>query len=504
MLGVQSYPELYTTVLGWMQYQNAWDMLTQTGIATLPFIYMLIKNLIEPYTSMGAKSAAEITMRRIEIDFFGMLLVIFLAAKPIVNLDPTVLQFAPVCGQGKVATVGHTKTTYDHAFENIVTPTAVPALFYFVIAGSEGVTSGMTSLLGCQPNLREMMEDVHLTKISDPTIRAQTQAFYQQCFMPARSQYLRAQKSMSQTQFESTFKSYQDKYGVADTEWLGSHTYRSVSGFYDTLHASRAVPGFPYNESRDWDEAQTGNTPEWGKPSCKDWWEDKDNGLEKQLLSQLPNSWLKEFENYFSDSPDKADDAIKSIIDNTPGSGYQGASSMVKIGGYSSLSEQAGALWTQMTEYPKLYTVEQAMPIVRALLLMTIYAFLPFMLVFTAFRFKTVIIVSFVIFSLIYWAYLWHFVQYVDQVLIKALYSNWFHEQSSQATLTDFIIGAMMVTLPMFWFSAMGTAGVIGGGMVEGAFSSLKDPAGEVGKQAGSMGKDALEGAVVIAAEGLV
>ena len=182
MLGVQSYPELYTTVLGWMQYQNAWDMLTQTGIATLPFIYMLIKNLIEPYTSMGAKSAAEITMRRIEIDFFGMLLVIFLAAKPIVSLDPTVLQFAPVCGQVKVATVGHTKTTYDHAFENIVTPTAVPALFYFVIAGSEGVTSGMTSLLGCQPNLREMMEDVHLTKISDPTIRAQTQAFYQQCF----------------------------------------------------------------------------------------------------------------------------------------------------------------------------------------------------------------------------------------------------------------------------------------------------------------------------------
>lgn len=494
-IAVQSFPELYTTILGWMQYQNAWDLLYTTGIAYIPFVFMLLKNFAEPYTSMGAKSAPEITMRRIEVDFFMMIFVVLLAVKPICTLNPSDMEYQPVCSQGQVATVGNSGTTYDDALSGVVTTTQVPMVFYLVMAVSEGFTSANTVQLGCTPKLREMVETVHLSKISDPNVRQQAKDFMQQCFVPARSQYLRAQKNMSSSDFQSTYGQYIDKYGQADTEWLGSHTFQAVSGYYDTLHAQQAVTGFAYNPDSDWDEAQNGENPAWGKPTCQEWWQDKNNGLAKQILAQLPKIWTWQYNNFLDKDGTNADDAIKTLLDNSSRVGFDGANSMVTGHGYSHVAEAVGSEWNQLTEYPKIYAIEQAMPIVRALLLMVIYAFLPFVLVFSGYKIKTVITASFIIFSLIYWSFLWHLIQFVDQALIKALYSNWFHEQSPQATMADFIIGAMMIMLPLFWFSLMGAFGVGSAALISGAFNSLMKPGEDVGKRGGEVGEGTVKSA---------
>ena len=82
-LGVQSFPELYTTLLGWKQYNSLWSIMTQTGLAFIPFIGLFIRNFIEPAKSQSAKGASETSLKRIEIDLVVMILVIMFAAQPL-------------------------------------------------------------------------------------------------------------------------------------------------------------------------------------------------------------------------------------------------------------------------------------------------------------------------------------------------------------------------------------------------------------------------------------
>ncbi|MBB71432.1 MAG: hypothetical protein CMF50_03440 [Legionellales bacterium] len=484
MLGVQSFPEMYTTILGWMQYEAVWDLLVSTGIAYLPFLVMLIRNTFEPYTSMGAKSASEITLRRIEVDFIMMVVIIVLAVKPLVSISPEVVSYKPVCGNA-TAKVGHSGTTYDKAFSQIITPTKVPLIFYLVIKISEGFTSAMNVQMGCVPELRRMIETVNMTKIHDPELQQETSQFYQQCFLPARSQYLREASGKTEDHYNAQEQRSIDKYGNSDTEWLGSHLFLETPGFYDTLHAEQPIRGFSFRSDRDWDMAQTNEEPEWGKPSCLDWWEDQRYGLHNRLLQTLPTVWQKMNSRLHLNLND-SDDVVKAIIGNSARNGFDGSNDIVSGSGYSHVASALGTLWQQLDEYPKLYAIQQATPIIRALLLMVVYALLPFALVFSGYRVRTMVIATFIIFSLIFWAYLWHFVQYVDQALISALYANWFNQHTPQATIADFIIGSMMVALPLFWFSLMGAFGVGAGFALDGLVGKLTAPASKAGSTGAS------------------
>ena len=89
-LGVQSYPELYTTLLGWQLYDEIWDLLSQTGLAFLPFIGIVLRNITHPYTSQETKDAGSTSLRRMEVDFISALLFIFFAVSPALTLDPSV------------------------------------------------------------------------------------------------------------------------------------------------------------------------------------------------------------------------------------------------------------------------------------------------------------------------------------------------------------------------------------------------------------------------------
>ena len=62
--------------------------------------------------------------------------------------------------------------------------------------------------------------------------------------------------------------------------------------------------------------------------------------------------------------------------------------------------------------------------------------------------------------------------------------------------MADFIIGAIMLVLPMGWFSIMGAFGVGAGNIFQGAFDGLNKPAGAVGEQAGKIGEGAANKAV--------
>ncbi len=76
-IGVQSFPELYTLLIGWNLYDQLWTLLTQTGLAYIPFIGIVLRNIARPYESQETTDAATTSLRRMEIDIIATLLIIF-------------------------------------------------------------------------------------------------------------------------------------------------------------------------------------------------------------------------------------------------------------------------------------------------------------------------------------------------------------------------------------------------------------------------------------------
>lgn len=122
-LAVQSFPELYTTLMGWKLYDQLWTLLRDTGIAFVPFIFIIVRHIAQPYESQETKDAAGTSLRRMEMSFIGTLFLILTAVAPMFMLDPTVISYTPICqpeGQNNTYHPGDTQTTWDKAF---TTPT---------------------------------------------------------------------------------------------------------------------------------------------------------------------------------------------------------------------------------------------------------------------------------------------------------------------------------------------------------------------------------------------
>ena len=117
------------------------------------------------------------------------------------------------------------------------------------------------------------------------------------------------------------------------------------------------------------------------------------------------------------------------------------------------------------------------------------YVFLPFILVFSGYAPRTIIAASIFIFSLIFWAFIWHLISWADKSLMQALYTNWFSQQGAGATLTDMIISSLVIAAPLFWFFLMGAMGIMASaaiGSITGDLSGIASNAAQSGANAAS------------------
>jgi hypothetical protein len=487
-IGVQSYPELYTILLGWDLYGKLWDLLTQTGLAYLPFIGIILKNMGKTYVLHGAKGADH-SLRGMEVNLLVTLLVIMFAASPALNLNAHTVSFTPTCGsdQGTAYHPGSTGTTYDKAFAIPDGDIKVPLWWYGVISISEGITSSANTMVGCVPNLRKMVSQVDMTRISDPELANELQDFETMCYAPARTQYFNDNRENNATHLNQ-IKQNVDNYGVEDTEWMGSHSFSNV--YYRDLKATRPIPGFPYVPTEDINnDVNKASPPPYGTPSCDEWWNDSEHGLKNRVYHSLPKEFENEFSDYLKDESTQ-DSLVKRVIAGGTGlSGYANANNTIGDYGYSRLVSAVGILSHQMDEYPKLYAAAQAAPIIQSLLLLMTYVFLPFVLVFSGYAPRTIIAASIFIFSLIFWAFIWHLISWTDKSLMDALYTNWFAKQGAGATLTDMIIGSLVIGAPLFWFFLMGAMGIMASaaiGTITGDLSGIASAAAKSGSSAAS------------------
>jgi len=491
-IAVQSYPELYTMLLGWDLYDKLWNLLTQTGIAYLPFIGMILRNVVQSYVG-HERHAGPYALRSMEVSLIATLLLVFFAVSPVLSVNPQAITYSPQCmKQGKIPTyhAGDTGTTYDTAFTLPTHEIQVPVWWYAVIAVSEGITNAANSMVGCVPNLRSMVTEVNMAQISDPELKQELQDFETMCYMPARKQFLDDHQQGHATQMDRIQQDIK-KYGAEDTEWLGSHSFSDV--YYHNLRATRPIPKFPYDTSQDINaDTVQHQPPTAGTPSCYQWWTDSENGLRDRLYQTLPKSFFKDNKAYINS--EKAHDGIlKTLLTNV--NGYANANTTVNDAGLSHVAESVGVWYHQLEEYPKLYAAQQAAPIIRAVILFLIYVFLPFALVFSSYRAISFVSAGIVIFSVIFWEFIFHLVQWLDSSLMQALYTNWFAKQGAGASLADMIIASLIILAPLFWFVFMGAMGMAIGNVVGGLSMGLN----QMGNASGTKAMNAAKTATTLA-----
>jgi hypothetical protein len=104
------------------------------------------------------------------------------------------------------------------------------------------------------------------------------------------------------------------------------------------------------------------------------------------------------------------------------------------------------------------------------------------------------------IFSVIFWGFIWHLVSWTDNALMQALYSGWFSKQGAGATLADMIITSLVIFSPVFWFIFMGAMGVAVGDIV----SSFSLGVNKIGENSASKGADTMKTAASGAAKAVM
>lgn len=522
-MSVTGYLALYTTLIGWQQYQNLWMLMVGTGLVFIPFIGIVMKCFLEHFESQEPKSAAVIALRRLMIQIVGALLVIEFCCVPTVPLNPQVLHFEPVCvANAKIATPGHTGTTYDNKFK-VPTGVKVPIVWYLVMAISNGFTHAANEGLSCSPiNYQALQDQLDLSSITSPTLKKETVEFYNDCYIPSYSKYMSGDLNNSQ---RDQIQQIQATYGKDDLGWLGSQIFLNTPGFYNSLSAQEPIPGFLFDPTRDQFEGQVGNHSQWGEPNCKAWWTDPQNGLHANLEKALPPSFLQDIV-HLGNSKVLADLGVRRLIQHSFDPGMSESSDIPR--GYESLNDSNGSHWYvelagdigiashQFTYYPKLYLLINALPVIQALLLLAIYALLAIMIPFSSYRLHFIITGSAIIFSITFWSYLWHLVQYINNELIGALYPtdpnriipSW-HEllQGSggglNATLVHFIVGTMYIALPLLFLVIASWAGLKISNAIMAAATQMQAPASEAGREGGALARDtAIKAIKMIATKG--
>ncbi len=127
--------------------------------------------------------------------------------------------------------------------------------------------------------MRTYEQQARLATIADPRLRQEVSDFFSQCYIPARSKY------QAERPATAAVNALLTTYGSDDPDWMGSHVYRDTPGYYDTLRSAMQISGWAYNAVRDTEYDPT-SPPPWGKPHCKQWWEDGAIGLREKLINE--------------------------------------------------------------------------------------------------------------------------------------------------------------------------------------------------------------------------
>lgn len=506
---VGSYLELFTTLFGWQFYDRLWDILTGTGLAFLPFLGIVLNNVLETHVH-GATDGPVSSLRRMDIEIAVALTVVVLAGQPTVTLSAATLSYVvPLTVANPVpctATVASPcGTTYGSSgFTGAPGTAGVPIWWYGVMAVSSGFNSAAKSAMPSIADFRGFEAMARTASIKNLTLRQETNDFFTQCYIPAQSKYL-AEKPAS-----AAIAALLSSYGNDDPKWMGSQVYLATAGYYDQ-RASQPVKGWPYSALRDTEYANTVPLPTWGKPTCSEWWTGMASstgvGLKQKLLNEggTLDSVAALFTGGFN-STKRQDAVVKMVLNGSPPalveSGYSGANTVASGGlgkfletGVKDLFTSLGLALMSILQAFMMAIILKGLPMIQAVILLGMYALLPLIVVISGYKLEMMVIGALAIFTVKFWTFLWEITKWVDQNMIAALYPNgqsflgwvqtntgdWAMDAVDKRMILDLITTALYLGLPVLWTAMMAWVGYK---MLSGS-SELMQPLQQAGKLKG-------------------
>lgn len=440
---------LYTTYLGWQQYDVLFDALWQTGILYIGFLtlgYRFLKNILAPAGS--TQHAADYALNHFIHELAITFLICAFFVYPCVPLEQKGLSFKPMCTLKPVteSTIKNSGTTYDEAFADVLTDhVKIPLGFSILQNYFSSLTYGLMKVTGCTDSLQAIQGDLVSTYIP-ANLRKQALLFHKQCFLEARSAYLNEPPEASRV--DPILKRHG---GEEDLNWMGSKTFRTL--YYDKLTAREPIAGFLFtqypnanfqNAAKD-DPVIRTHIPTNGYPTCNQWWgkirtdlvkaSEKAGYFDKHLgtidvanrvhsyILKHKLAWNSDItpEDYIAkvllqDSRDLQVKSSESLIDPTNNSvGTFVARGLVNVG-------QNFKSWTSTPL--KREAILQTLPVMHAFFYFFLIIFTPLILALSGYSPRALGSLCALFMMAIFLQYIWHLVGFVERSVLDPMGDN--------------------------------------------------------------------------------
>ncbi len=507
-MGTDSYLELFTTMYGWAFAGVIVRTLADAGLHILPFLFLFISAWLEAHERGVEGGGVTWLIRKLEVTMWTGMLVYGTCVQTtsITSLSHAGLHYTPWSTAASPAPVTATgadsQSTYGSAFNDVAEVAAVPAWWYMTMSVSAGVNASVRAgIAGSMHDFRQIQDLANIATVQDPRLRQEIQRFYSECFVPARSRFLRAEDYSA-----DTLIGLQD-HGLQDVDWMGSHVFLSDPAFYGTLYARQDVRGFYYDPVRDTDVNPAGPIPTWGRPSCKEWWESQALGLRARMADHVGSSGelrTKIFAVFKQSSAEDVEEqlarlalakATPSYIDPDATLGDDRSASDKASQAVTGVLGVVGTAFAGFAASATMMPLITLMTMVQPLILMGMYMFLPVITVMSGYSLQVMVTGAMAIFTVKFWTVMWFIARWVDDHLIAAMYpganGNVLLEAittqldgSYKRTVLNILLMGMYIGLPTLWTGMMAWAGF----RLDRGISAMLDSAVNTAKEAGSTG----------------
>ncbi len=502
-MNVHSYFELATTLIGWHIANGIAELLTLSGLVLVPFVVLLWRNFAEPVRSQSARSAAAVSLRRMELDTLIAAVVIVFAFLPAVPVSRSEILFTQPYTDTPTNAQDPERPYGGHT--DAVGEIRVPIFWWLVYQVSANVTDrvvGVIDRLDDPAVLRASLLRIAQLSIVDERLIAELRQFRRDCYEPSLSQYQRASNPPHSS----------DHFDAVD--WLGSHLLLRTPGYYRACpdvnvcgnghHAQSAVPNWPYRPGID-------RAP--GQPRCDAWWDAADIGLRKRLLADLHRQapWFKHRTQKVIDSMDAErraqqpdlvrkfeDRVLRRMLNQVPRIMVERADresgiffntlGLLSVDGLQQVAAGLGALILSALLHIVMELVVVGLPMLQALLLMLFYIALPLVVPYAALQPSIILRAAVLLFSLRFVSALWAVAEFLDEQLLETMYpDSMAFEFGSTGTIADVVLGLITLlaylALPVAWFLLLGALSSRASHALAGSWGELS---GRLDKASGS------------------
>lgn len=514
-MGMDSYLELFTTMYGWFFSSVIVRAFADTGLLALPFVFILIGLWAEAHEDGWEDGGAERLVRKLEVKIWSSLFVIVTCvnASNLTAINHSSLSYVPMRTSVDPAPVAATgddsQSTYGAAFADVPNVSAVPPWWYTVMTVSSGLNAAIRAgISGSVRDFRMIQDLAQIATVEDPRLRHEIQRFYSECFVPARSRFLRTEQAGPQTQAAIAAR------GESDVDWMGSLALRTDPAYYPTIYSRYDVPGFPYDPVRDSEVEPSGPIPTFGRPTCQDWWENDTAGLRNKMantVGAIGDLRTRVAAAFTLTSEDELNDqlarlalqkASPSYIDPERILGDDRGAVQTALQAVTGVMGAAGATWEGLKASASMMPMITLMTMVQPILLMALYMFLPLVTIFSGYSLRVMLIGAIAIFTIKFWTVMWFIARWLDDHLIEAMYpganGNVLLEAittgldgSYKRLILNILLMMVFLGLPLIWSGMMAW---IGYNLSEG-LGRMINAAADAGQRAGQTGVGMAAGA---------